>query len=65
VSRHRDRAWSQDPPEPTCFGCGKPVDLNENNALVEPIEEQCPPEGGELAWHRHCFDHFLDEGEEI
>ncbi len=65
MRRHRDRAWSQEPQKPTCFGCGKPVDPNQMNALVEPIQEQCSPDGEKLAWHRHCFDHFLDEGEEI
>ena len=65
IQMNRSRPWSQRPPEQTCSGCGKPVDLNEKNALVEAFEEQGHPSGGTTAWHRHCFDHFLDEGEEI
>lgn len=57
--------WSQEPPDLTCSGCGKPVDLNENNTLVEPFKEQSPSNEGKMAWHQQCFDRFLDEGEEI
>lgn len=64
MNRNGHRAFPQAPPRLTCYGCGKPIDLEHEDTLVEMVESRWSHDGGMIRWHQNCFNHFLDEGEE-
>lgn len=48
----------------TCMHCGLLVDLDAHDVIVE-FEAISLSQGAiSQAWHRHCFDEYLGQGEE-
>jgi len=49
---------------PPCHVCGKPVDIRNDNVLVELVEKSLMQPTDSIAWHQDCYDQYLEEGEE-
>jgi hypothetical protein len=64
MSQNRSREFAQTPHRPACHGCGRPVDLENENILVETTERLRSHNKDGIVWHQDCFNTFLDEGEE-
>lgn len=64
MNRNGYRAFPQAPPRLTCSGCGKPIDIENEDTFVETIAGQWSQDGERIVWHQDCFNTFLDEGEE-
>ena len=47
-----------------CTSCGKPVQVPGSGAMIEPVDDVKARSTSERAWHRECFNNYLDEGEE-
>jgi hypothetical protein len=65
--RNRNNGMSpsaQLPPKPACQACGKPIDLQRDNVLMELVDNPLSHNIQPLVWHQRCYDRFLDEGEE-
>ncbi len=52
------------PTQPTCYGCGKPIDLEQEDTLVELVEGRWSQDRDMIRWHHGCFNQYLDDGEE-
>lgn len=63
MNRNESRELAQNPP-PACHGCGRPVNLENKNTLVETTERLWSHNKDGIVWHQDCFNNFLDEGEE-
>lgn len=48
----------------TCMHCGLLVDLDSHDMIVEFEAISLSHGTISQAWHRHCFDEFLSQGEE-
>jgi hypothetical protein len=64
INQNGHRTFVQTPPQPTCCGCGKSIDLKHEDTLVELVDRRWSQDRGMIRWHQNCFDHYLDEGEE-
>jgi len=51
-------------PQPTCYGCGTPINLEHEDTLVELVEGRWSRDRAMIRWHQDCFNQYLDEGEE-
>ncbi len=64
MNRNGHGAFPQSPPRLICYGCGKPIDLEHEETLVEMIEGRWSQDEDMIRWHQDCFNYFLDEGGE-
>ena len=64
MNRNGHGVFPQAPPILTCYGCGKRIDLEHEDTLVEMVEGWWSRDGDMIRWHQDCFNHYLDEGEE-
>lgn len=64
MNRNGQGAFPQAPPRLTCCGCGKPIDLEHEDTVIEMVEVRWSQDEDMIRWHQDCFNHFLDEGEE-
>jgi len=64
INQNGHRTFVQTPPHLTCYGCGKPIDLEHEDTLVEVVDGRWSPDRNMIRWHQNCFDQYLDEGEE-
>lgn len=47
-----------------CHACGKIVNLQHDNVLVELPDDASSPKKEAIVWHKDCYNQFLDDGEE-
>lgn len=64
MNRNGQGVFPQTPPGLTCYGCGKPIDLENEDTLVEMVEGRWSQDGDMIRWHQDCFNHYLEKGEE-
>jgi len=55
---------SQSLPDAPCPGCGVPANSSSEQAVVEFQVGETAEDITCLVWHQHCYDEFLDQGEE-
>lgn len=64
MNDHDERKPSRHRSQLPCMYCGLPADLDCRDVVLEHLPN-LPPQGAiSQAWHRHCYNDFLDEGEE-
>jgi len=64
MSHNGRKTLGQVPTEPACHSCGKTVNLQRDNVLVELTDDPWSYNKSTIVWHQDCYDQFLDEGEE-
>jgi len=64
MNRNGQKILPQAPPDHTCYGCGKPIELEKEDTLVELDEGWWSQDRDMIRWHQDCFNQYLDEGEE-
>lgn len=66
MNNNGDTASSQSVPDAPCPLCGIPANSEAEPAVVEfqKGEGRTSQDMTCLVWHQHCYDEFLDQGEE-
>ena len=64
MNRNGQGVLPQTPSGLTCYGCGKPIDFEHEDTLVELVEGRWSQDRDMIRWHQDCFNQYLDEGEE-
>lgn len=64
MNRNGQGVSSKIPPGLTCYGCGKPIDPEQEDTLIEMVGGRWSQDGDLIRWHQDCFNHYLDKGEE-
>jgi hypothetical protein len=63
MNNDEDSALAPESRHPVCHACGRAVDFEGDNALVETFADPDSPDMNRIAWHQDCLNDFLDQGE--